>query len=397
MTLYWYGERGIVNALVTRVESLGIEGVKQLLGCVQWANPEHNQWISRITSATLVVEIGLAHFGDPDLIVVCRTEDGEPFGVFLEAKVVPYRYSADQGGPSRIQRQLTLKYRFAKALKASRNNRIIETPEFHAHYRRGAEGSDQADSCADPRQLAKPSVLAILREAGLYDVPSENFRFVAWTWDRQPFFNSPDFSKSSFRPLFLKDDGTEDWELSLKKLGWLGYQELIDNGQLTDDAFRQALRSMLPSPVPNEVETVDCNGPNLQPYNINARSSTQTKAKMARLESIAQQIFPLGKVQRLPGSTSVTLVARTNATPKVLIKLLPRDHGKNEYIKLGISASLNRQQWGGVEFSGPECIGGQPFFTFDLSGDEDNFDIAANAFAELADCIAGETQDEEAQ
>lgn len=118
--LFWYGERGIVNALVIRIASLGVNGVRKLFSCIQWANVENNRWIDGIKSVRMVVEVGLGQFGDPDLIVVCTTTDGTRYTVFIEAKAVPYFYSSEQGGRSRIHRQLSLKYRFTRYRRFNR-------------------------------------------------------------------------------------------------------------------------------------------------------------------------------------------------------------------------------------------------------------------------------------
>ena len=394
--LLWYGERGIVNSLVTRIATLGIKGVKELLRCIQWADADQNQWIEGIASARMVVEVGLGQFGDPDLIIVCATGDGARYGVFVEAKAVPYFYSAEQGGRSRIQRQLTLKYRFVLALESSRGEgRIVEAETTHANYQRGAEGSDQADDCNYPRQLAKPSVLSLCRDAGLFDTPIENFRFVAWTWDSKPFYDAEDFAASASRPLFLQSDGTEDWQQTRSKLGWLGYAPLFDCDGLTDQTIVQAFHTMMPAAVPVDVPWIDCEDEGLKPYNINNLCSASTKDRLSRLETIAEQHFRPGSVKRLNGSTSITLTSPSTGQPKVLVKLLPRDHGPDEYIKLGISASLNRSQWAEREFNGPDCIAKQAFFTIDLPNGGDAYDIVSKAFAELAECVPTEDESED--
>lgn len=82
----WYGERGVVNALVTSLTRRDIEsGVRKLLLGITWADGGHPTWIDHVTDVTLIVEVGLSEFGDPDLIVVCRTDDGQRFVAIVKA------------------------------------------------------------------------------------------------------------------------------------------------------------------------------------------------------------------------------------------------------------------------------------------------------------------------
>jgi hypothetical protein len=125
----WYGERGIVNALVTdfvgRGEAEAVAGVRSLLEGVQWAGGATPAWVRGVSAVTFFVEPGMGQFGNPDLILVCSTDVGAPpYIVIVEAKVVPYLESAmsntdsmsEQGYNSSINGQLTLRYRLAQAL-----------------------------------------------------------------------------------------------------------------------------------------------------------------------------------------------------------------------------------------------------------------------------------------
>lgn len=394
--LRWYGERGIVNALATRIDSLGTDGVKQLLRCIQWADNQPGDWIEQIHSAQIVVEIGLAQFGDPDLIITCQTTEGTYYAIFIEAKVVPYLYSAETGGASRIHRQLTLKYRFAQALNVSKSrSRIEETATNFANYQRGADESDLAEAGDKPRALSKQTVVALCKEAGLHKTPLENFRFVAWTWDREPFFAAENFKTSPSRPVFLQNDGTESWQATQSKLGWLSYSALLNSEGLTDTAFTQAVDTMMNSDAPTVEVDIECKGDSLVSHNINKSFSESTKAQLSELEAIAKLYFPAGSVQRLAGSTSIRLNSPGNMKPKVLVKLIPQSPKSNEYIQLGISAFLERQEWAGKEFKGPECVQEQPFYTLDLNHDQTAIDTAHQAFSELVELLGGEDDREE--
>lgn len=115
----WYGERGIVNAAVSFLASTDqyVEQTKRLLNAITWADGGRPDWVQRVTDVRLIVEIGLAEFGNPDLMVVCRA-DGyvHPFIVFVEAKAGPYQFTVGRnsqgmtpGYNSTINGQVSLK------------------------------------------------------------------------------------------------------------------------------------------------------------------------------------------------------------------------------------------------------------------------------------------------
>src|SRR5476649_2631572 len=99
----WYGERGIINAAVAHVRRSGnfVGLIRNLLAATYWGTGSQPSWIETFSEAYLIVEVGLADFGDPDLILVCRTEAGLSYVVFLEAKAHSYRDSMQSTLPSR--------------------------------------------------------------------------------------------------------------------------------------------------------------------------------------------------------------------------------------------------------------------------------------------------------
>ena len=74
--IQWYGERGIVNAVVTFISHGDHEGrlerLKKFLKAIKWGNNNEQSWICEILDFKIVVELGLADFGNPDLIIVCK-------------------------------------------------------------------------------------------------------------------------------------------------------------------------------------------------------------------------------------------------------------------------------------------------------------------------------------
>src|SRR5437763_7967200 len=103
--VYWYGERGVINALVSHISrrEMQADDIKLLLRAVRWGDGEMPEWVGRIQDFAFIVEVGLADFGDPDLLVVCHTDLGAKL-VFVEAKVVSYTESMQSTSPDGTSR-----------------------------------------------------------------------------------------------------------------------------------------------------------------------------------------------------------------------------------------------------------------------------------------------------
>jgi len=120
MEVRWYGERGVMNALVTHLQRTSdpVESVRTFLSAVRWAEPRGSSWVNDFTQACLIVEIGLADFGNPDLMIDCHGPTGVRC-VFLESKIGMYLASMRPnhkgmqlpGFNSSINGQLSLKVR----------------------------------------------------------------------------------------------------------------------------------------------------------------------------------------------------------------------------------------------------------------------------------------------
>jgi hypothetical protein len=87
--LRWYGERGIVNSLVSRLAVSPRSRVQALLRAIKWGHDVPSPWVDAVLGSTAFIEWGLADFGNPDLVLVISGADG-PRCVFLEAMVGPY-------------------------------------------------------------------------------------------------------------------------------------------------------------------------------------------------------------------------------------------------------------------------------------------------------------------
>jgi hypothetical protein len=268
-TVYWYGERGIVNAMISyisRPETI-VESIKALLSEVCWGSGATPDWVGEIQNVALVVEVGLADFGDPDLLVVCYTSTGIKL-VFVEAKVVSYTDSMQStstsaatrwgmfqvGFNSSINGQMTLKYRFAKAL--SRWDGV--TPaivEDEVIFRAYVEYLNDSPSKAPGRRLVKDKILKrIFKRLGLNGISEESCYFVALTWDARAkvFFKSKDVP-SDCLPVFLDSNGTDVFAKSLQRIGWLGYAELDSAlGLSGSPEYVSAIATMLETVEPSE-------------------------------------------------------------------------------------------------------------------------------------------------
>lgn len=309
----WYGERGIINAAVAHVRRsdnfVGL--VRNLLAATYWGTGRRPSWIETLSDARLIVEVGLADFGDPDLIIVCRAEAGLSYVVFLEAKAHSYRDSMQSTSPSRaakwgmkqdgfnssINGQLTLKYRFANALSSwdGRAEVISESlPLFQSYQLRLNDSPKKSPG----RSLAKASSLnGIFGRLGLAGIAENNCYYIALTWDckSRMFFNSSDIS-SEYLPVFLGNNGEERFSSMLDRVGWIGFKELEDALGLSNaEEYKVAFATMLGSPEPT--------------------LSFYTDKKQKRWESFPAEIITLGedlaialepvRVQRVAGSYSM--------------------------------------------------------------------------------------------
>jgi hypothetical protein len=312
--VFWYGERGIINAVVAHVSTSGdfVGSVRNVLTATCWGHANRPSWIEDVSDAHLIVEVGLADFGDPDLLIVCHTGSGMIHLVFLEAKAQSYTDSMQKTKPLRaakwgmeqkgfnssINGQLTLKYRFANALSLwdGRAAAISESRSLFEAYQGRLNDSPRK---SPGRSLAKPSILTgIFGRLGLARLPEANCHYIALTWDceSKAFFNSPDVS-SDYLPVFLGDAGEERFSTMLDRIGWIGYKQLEDALGLSNATeYKAAFTTMLDSPEP--------------PMSFYAE-----KKRQGRWETYPSEIIKLGEdlavalgtvhIQRLAGSYSM--------------------------------------------------------------------------------------------
>lgn len=266
-TIQWYGERGIVNAVVTHIggqstEDARLSAIKSFLGAIIWAKGNGPDWIGKISDFKMVVELGLSQFGDPDLIIICKVEDNDkPYCFFVEAKAVPYITSMydnkdgipEKGFNSSINGQLSLKYRFAIALnnwEKNYNNGLSEPKNMFSLYQDSEEGLN--DNKKHPRKIDKEKILKnILKPLGLKNLDDKRFYFVAWTWDNDEhiFFKDKEVMNANGFPLFLNTDPDE----IKMRLGWLGYETLEARLKLdSSNEYMAARKTMIDNDKPDK-------------------------------------------------------------------------------------------------------------------------------------------------
>jgi hypothetical protein len=309
--VFWYGERGIVNAVIAHLArgNALTEGMSSILRSITWADEQPPSWLADILHVNLVVEVGLADFGDPDLIIVCETSEGKKL-VFVEAKVVSYTDSMQStsasigtrwgmmqpGFNSSINGQLTLKYRFAKALSCWDGEAvaIAESAQMFDAYQQKLNDSL---SKAPGRSLSKPSILKhVFKRLGLAGMPETQCHYVALTWDRHdnPFFSSSEVA-SNYLPIFL-DEGARDVFHEMRgRIGWIGYRELHRALDLANSPeYMAAFRTMRDSDAPPQSF-----------YSEKRKGRWETfPSWVVRLAEEVAECFG-GQAHRFPGSFSV--------------------------------------------------------------------------------------------
>ncbi|MEZ6049291.1 MAG: hypothetical protein R3C11_27680 [Planctomycetaceae bacterium] len=387
VNLHWYGERGIVNSLITHVASLRVEGVQELLSKIEWGDPSQNEWIKDLKSVEILVEIGLAQFGDPDLIFVCKTKSGEFYTIIMEVKATTYLASALQGGRSRIQRQLELKYRFARSLAGrKKDDPVSESKMLHKAYMHRPQAYKLEKETKHPRKLSKQRVINLCQKTNLFKTSFDNFRFVAWTWDQEAFFHPGNVESQEYLPKFLQEDQTENWEWSQRRIGWLGYYSIERQSSFDNEAYKNAVSTMLPSKHPQVIKRGSSGV--VTSINIEENFSDRTQLALAELQELANEYFIGKKMKSHKGSYSMRSRFSPIEKSKVLLKIIPKKKGRVQKILLGVSTVLERDCWGGIDSDYTARFGKQEFFFWELPNHSDKArEIVTPIFEELAEVL----------
>ena len=336
----WYGERGIVNAVVTYINHKNrLERLKKFLKAIKWGSNNKPGWICDVSDFKIIVELGLSEFGDPDLIIVCEVKNEGRYCVFIEAKVCQYEKSMcnnEEGMKkkrfnSSINGQLSLKYRFATALNNwnENDNQALSEPEYiYQSYKKDLND----DSRCSPRKIVKPKIINnILEPLGLRNLDKDRFYFVAWTWDNDDhvFFNDQEIDDNKGMPLFC---GTDSANIKMR-LGWLGYKNLEDAlGLDCYDEYMTARKTMIDTNEP------DNNNEYYIANRIEHKNLKDFDGDIINLSNKIATIFEGNtalKTEKLDGSYSITYKNR------VVAKIIPQ----NEYSFVGFRMYLKEILW----------------------------------------------------
>ena len=345
-TVYWYGERGIVNAMISHIsrpETI-VESIKSLLSEICWGSGATPHWVGEIQNVALVVEVGLADFGDPDLLVVCCTSTGIKL-VFVEAKVVSYTDSMQStsasaatrwgmlqvGFNSSINGQMTLKYRFAKALSRwdGLTSAIVED---EAIFRAYVERLNDSPSKSPGRRLVKDKILKrIFKRLGLNGISEDSCYFVALTWDARAnaFFRSKDVPNDCL-PVFLDLHGKDVFTETLGRVGWLGYAE-IDSALAVSDSvgYAAAFATMLDTVEPGEAFYTE---------HRRGRWDTYPEWVVSLADAIASSFG--SRSQRKDGSFSIL-----DENGIAIAKIMPKAEGVFVGIRDGLLDAIPPENW----------------------------------------------------
>lgn len=377
--IHWYGERGVVNAMVTHLQANGAG--RAFVQSIHWANPEAPDWVKNVTDVAFIVEPGLADFGSPDLILICTIRDeNRPRCVFVEAKVVPYAASAMPNEPgmaaegynSSINGQLALKFRFAKSLAASAPGVacLSEPAVVHLGYQVGL-----SDPKGRPRRLQKRAIIEqILFPHNLLGLPIDRFAFVALTWDDETFFHQDD----DRLPKFFDEPNHDCYEAMASQIGWIGYRCLDDIDGL-QAAIEPALTLMVGALAPRQLPD---GGDDWQPL------AAQPIANMPpRLQQLTQQLgaicvnaFGAGCVRISNGSISVSPIGRVEA------KIVPRQEAGQELIYAGVRPEWPLGNWTGLATL-ERRFGGQSFVFVRLGANQEATTAVEGVIESLSEAL----------
>jgi hypothetical protein len=238
--LIYYGERGVVNSLLNSLTRRN--QMRSFLSLIDWADEiKREDMFLPVESSKTIVEVGLNEFGDPDMIIITEDVEGEKKFIFLEAKVGSYTENAINnqlgmitGYNSKINGQLSLKYRFAKALESVAENsiEIKESTEILRAYQ-----DKLRDEIAHPRTLKHQSIIEkIIIPSGLHMATPENSYFIAMTVEDEDYNPFTDADNKEYLPVFLDEEGDNIWDelnshvglINLEKVKKLGLGEKFD-------------------------------------------------------------------------------------------------------------------------------------------------------------------------
>jgi hypothetical protein len=238
-SIIWYGERGLVNSMIYAL-TRGNQ-IQELLNKIHWADEKEKTWTNLLAETSIIIELGLNDFGNPDLIIKAKDHQGDPHFIFIEAKTGSYNENAAPnkkmtgGYNSTINGQLSLKYRFVKALETwdGETGIITEsTPVYHAYRENIGDYSTQ------PRTLKNQAIIEdILKETGFTEANTGNSYYIALTLEEKGYNPFTDTENIEYRPVFLDEKGENQYTNLRANTGSINLAEVKEF--INDPAFNK--------------------------------------------------------------------------------------------------------------------------------------------------------------
>jgi hypothetical protein len=363
----WYGERGVVNALLTSLTSKN--QMRSFLNLIEWADEEKitDDYLDVENSKT-IVELGLNDFGDPDIILVTKNEEDEKKFFFIEAKTGSYnentasnQYGMVQGYNSKINGQISLKYRFVKALENwdGKTTEITESQRIYEVYTKILD-----DYCQNPRTLKHKTIIEhILIPNGFAEANLENSFFIALTSENPEYNPFLDADNIENLPVFLDENSDNLWE---RLKGHVGLIKLEDVKRLGLGAEFEDILDIMSRTVK---ERSVCQYPRLRTSKLTGFDDEDVDFCMKLGEYLVDSMDGV-VLQRLAGSFSLL-----DETGVVMAKIILRD----DEIWFGVRGELDNLRE--FEDRGNWCIVNTPFqFVNVLKG---RIDLTGNELCKL--------------
>lgn len=247
-SIIFYGERGLVNGIVLDMQN-NVEALKKFLQSIHFCGGTIPAWTDKVRSVSYFIEPSFAEFGNPDLMILCDCSD-EKHLIFIEAKVSSYiensidiesikEYIDNYKDPnqsksssvfiginSKINSQLTLRYRLSRVLKTrKRGSALIEDSIWQKYF------TNSLDFVFHPRRMMKNLNIKLCDD---YFMDITDFWFVALTADEP---NAKPYDNMSTRPYVLNSNGVSHWEEINGHFGFVSYRDL--NNIFSENGYYQ--------------------------------------------------------------------------------------------------------------------------------------------------------------
>lgn len=248
----FYGERGVINGIILDIKN-DIDKTKGFFSSIQLLGTDNLPWRNGVENCAWLIEPSFAQFGNPDFIAVFESS-GKKFGLFFEAKlndiensclsIVPGMLKdAYKGNSSKLNVQMSFRYRFVQAFLLRRNSQnplssILE------------ERNGYPDGCQ--RKLNKPIVLEIISD---FLKGVDEFYYIALTNDSSD--NTSVKKLDSFISPLLQENSVDHFAADKHHFGLLTYAALLDANVISKDTGYFSIAShMMNLTPPGEIRAV---------------------------------------------------------------------------------------------------------------------------------------------